>query len=251
MNFDCGWAGKILWVDLSSGSHFTEETSPYLPDYLGGRGLAAKIAWDHLPTGIDGFDEKNLLMFMTGPLGGTLAPSAGRGYVFGMAPQAYPPHYTRSGFGGRWSSKLKYAGYDGLIIKGKADSPSILFVNDEKVELMDGKRYFGLDAIETQKALQEEFGQDVGLIVIGPAGENLVRFATIQSGANSAAGQGGFGAVMGSKNLKAIVIRGSGGIKIANMEGLLNLRKECAQIIKIEPTKPPKIKSITTYTNFK
>jgi len=250
MNFDCGWAGKILWVDLSSGSHFTEETSPYLPDYLGGRGLAAKIAWDHLPTGIDGFDEKNLLMFMTGPLGGTLAPSAGRGYVFGMAPQAYPPHYTRSGFGGRWSSKLKYAGYDGLIIKGKADSPSILFVNDEKVELMDGKRYFGLDAIETQKALQEEFGQDVGLIVIGPAGENLVRFATIQSGANSAAGQGGFGAVMGSKNLKAIVIRGSGGIKIANMEGLLNLRKECARMMGVEPARPPEVESITTYTGL-
>ena len=79
MKFDCGWAGKILWVDLSSGKHFTEETGAYLPTYLGGRGLAAKIAWDHLKPGIGEFDDENLLMFMTGPLGGTPAPAAGRG----------------------------------------------------------------------------------------------------------------------------------------------------------------------------
>ena len=101
MKSECGWAGKILFVNLSSGKHSTRETEGYLPAYLGGRGLAAKIAWDRLEPGVDGYDENNLLMFMTGPLGGTLAPSAGRGYVFGVAPQAYPPWYTRSGFGGK------------------------------------------------------------------------------------------------------------------------------------------------------
>jgi len=250
MKTDCGWVGKILWVDLSSGTHFTEETAGYLPEYLGGRGLAAKIAWDHLSPGIDGYSEENLLMFMTGPLGGTLAPAAGRGYVFGVAPQGYPPHYTRSGFGGRWASKLKFAGYDGLIVKGKSDLPSILLIDDNRIEIKKANKYWGLDAIETQKALQKKFGQDAGLIAIGPAGENLVRIATIQSSANSAAGQGGFGAVMGSKNLKAIVIRGSGGIKTANFDRLLKLRGECVRLLAAEPAKPPEVDTVTTYTTL-
>jgi len=250
VKIDCGWAGKLLWVDLSSERRFLEDTDGYLPMYLGGRGLAAKIQWDHFSAGGDGYEEDNLLMFMTGPLGGTLAPGAGRGYVFGVSPQAYPPHYTRSGFGGQWSAILKFAGYDGLIIKGKASSPSILLVDDQRVEVRDGRKFWGLDAIETQKALRKEFGDDVGLMVIGPAGENLVRIATIQSGANSAAGQGGFGAVMGSKNIKAIVIRGSGGVKVANIERLLSLRNDCVRLLASEPARPPEVDIVTTYTSL-
>ncbi len=250
MNAEYGWAGQILFVNLSSGNHSNLETAEYLPGYLGGRGLAAKIAWDRLAPGTDGYDENNLLMFMTGPLGGTLAPSAGRGYVFGVAPQGYPPHYTRSGFGGKWSSKLKYAGYDGLVIEGKAESPSILCIDDDNIEIKEGRKYWGLDTIETQKMLQKEFGRDAGLIVIGPAGERLVRIATINSGANNVAGQGGFGAVMGSKNLKAIVIRGSNGIKIADLERLLDLRNECVRLLAADPAKPPEVDVVTTYTTL-
>jgi len=250
MNAECGWAGRILFVNLSSGQYSTQETAGYLPAYPGGRGLAARIAWDRLEPGTDGYDENNVLMFMTGPLGGTLAPSAGRGYVFGVAPQAYPPHYTRSGFGGKWSSKLKYAGYDGLVVEGKAESPSILCIDDDKIEIKGGRKYWGLDTIETQKILQSEFGRDAGLIVIGPAGERLVRIATINSGANNVAGQGGFGAVMGAKNLKAIVIRGSGGIKIADLERLLDLRNECVRLLAADPAKPPQVDVVTTYTTL-
>ena len=250
MNTECGWAGQILFVNLSSGKHSTRETTGYLPGYLGGRGLAAKIAWDRLEPGVDGYDENNLLMFMTGPLGGTFAPSAGRGYVFGVAPQAYPPRYTRSGFGGKWSSKLKYAGYDGLVIEGKVESPSILVIEDDNVEIRSGRKYWGLDTIETQKMLQKEFGQDAGLIVIGPAGERLVRIATINSGANNVAGQGGFGAVMGSKNLKAIIIRGSSGIQISDLERLLNLRSECVRLLAADAAKPPEVDVVTTYTTL-
>jgi aldehyde:ferredoxin oxidoreductase len=249
MKFDCGWAGKILWVDLSSGRHFVEDTESYLPTYLGGRGLAAKIAWDHLKSKSNEYAEDSLLMFMTGPLGGTLAPAAGRGYVFGIAPQGYPPHYTRSGFGGRWSSKLKLAGFDGLIIQGRADSPSLLLIDNETVEIKAGRKYWGQDTIETQKILQGEFGLEAGLIVIGPAGENLVRIATINSGANNVAGQGGFGAVMGSKNLKAIVIRGTGGIKIANVERLLSLREECVRLLGDRQERPQEVKKVSTHSS--
>jgi len=248
MKTDCGWIGKILWVDLSSQTHVSEEIGDLLTRYLGGRGLAARMAWDHLSPGLDGLEEENLLMFVTGPLAGTPAPSAGRGYVFGVAPQAFPSRYTRSGFGGRWSSMLKFAGYDGLMVKGKAEGPSILVIQDDRVEVKGGRQYWGLDAIETQKALQAEFGKDAAFMVIGQAGENQSRIATIQSGANSAAGQGGFGAVMGSKNLKAIVIKGTGGVKIAHLDRLLDLRRDCVRLLAAQQAKPPQVESVTTYT---
>ena len=192
--------------------------------YVGGRGIAARIAWDEINRGVDGFDPENRLIVMTGPLTGTLAPSSGRTAFCGVGPQTYPkPWYTRSNMGGWFGSELKYAGYDGMVIKGKAEKPVYLSINDDSVDLVDAREIWGRDTFSTQKYLSRKHGQEAKVACIGPSGENLVRFAIVQSETENAAGQGGFGAVMGSKNLKAIVARGTGAVKIADPERFLEL----------------------------
>ena len=218
-----GWIGKILRVDLSSGRIWEESVAEEIQRFLGGRGLGAWYAWKELPPGIDGFDEENRLMFLTGPLTGTLAPTSGRFEVCGIAPQAYPrPHYTRSNVGGHWGPTLKYAGYDGVIVQGRAERPSYLWVEDGRAEIRDAGDLWGLDTCETQQQLKAQTGFDTEVMCIGPSGEHLVRIAVIHSSLENAAGQGGFGAVMGSKNLKAVAVRGTGGIRVADPETFLH-----------------------------
>lgn len=220
-----GWVGRLLRINLSTGEIRKEDTMKYAKKYIGGRGLAARIAWEEIPPNISPFDPKNRLMFMAGPLAGTLAPtSGGRIEVCGVAPQVYPyPKYSRSSMGGYWGAELKYAGYDGVIIEGKSTKKVYLWINDDKVEIRDARNLWGLDTYATDKTLKTEHGKDVKSVCIGPAGENLVRIAIIQHGSENAAGQGGFGAVMGSKALKAIAVRGTGGVKIADAKRLLDL----------------------------
>lgn len=219
-----GWVGKILRVDLSSGKTEVEDTSRYAKEFIGGRGIAAAIAWNELHPVMDPFMPENRLIFMTGPLTGTLAPASGRTAVCGVAPQAYPtPWYTRSNMGGQWGSELKYAGFDGVIIQGKAQNPVYIYINDGKVEVNDAKDLWGLDTYSTQKMVWNKHGRDVKTACIGPAGERLARISVILTETESAAGQGGFGAVMGSKNLKAIAVHGTGDVKIARPEELMEL----------------------------
>ena len=219
--------GRILRADLSAGQ-VTEEPLAEAARFLGGRGLGAWYGWNELPPGVDGFDEENRLMFMTGPLTGTLAPSSGRFEVCGIAPQAYPvPHFTRSSVGGHWGPALKYAGYDGVIVQGKAGGPVYLHIEDGRAEIADAKDLWGLDAFETQRVLIERHGHGTEVMCIGPAGENLSRISVIQSGLENAAAQGGYGGVMGSKKLKAISVRGTGAISVANPDAFV---RECASI---------------------
>ncbi|MEM2926802.1 MAG: aldehyde ferredoxin oxidoreductase N-terminal domain-containing protein [Candidatus Bathyarchaeia archaeon] len=219
-----GWMGRILRVDLTELKTQEEDTMPYAQGFIGGRGIAARIAWEELKPGIDAFDPENRLIFMTGPLTGTLAPSSGRLTVGSVAPQRYPvPRYSRSGMGGRWPSELKYAGYDGIIIQGRAEFPVYLWIWDGHVEIRDASNLWGLGIYATIRSLMNIHGDDVRVACIGPAGERLVRIAVIQNDSESAAGQGGFGAVMGSKRLKAIVLRGSGGVRVADPEVFLRL----------------------------
>ncbi|MEM2905811.1 MAG: aldehyde ferredoxin oxidoreductase N-terminal domain-containing protein [Candidatus Bathyarchaeia archaeon] len=224
-----GWTGKILDADLTAGRLTTVETERYVPKYIGGRGVAARLAWERIPELIDAFDPRNVLIFMTGPLTGTLAPTAGgRMTVTGVAPQAYPkPHYTRSSIGGHFGAELKYAGYDGLLVHGAAEQPVYLSVKDEEAELLDAGQIWGQDTFATQKKLLEKHGGEAQVVCIGPAGENLVRIAVIQSGLENAAAQGGFGAVMGSKRLKAVVVRGTGRVAIAYPE---RFREVCRDV---------------------
>ena len=220
-----GWAGKILRVDLSSGKIKTEDTLRWGTDYFAGRGLAARIAWDELPPGIGAFDPENPLMFMPGVLVGTPAPSSGRTSICSVSPQAYPQEwFTRANVGGHWGTELKYAGYDGLIVTGQADKPVYLWIEDDRVELRDAAHLWGKGIMAAQKNLLDELGHDVRIMTIGQAGENRCRIAIIATETESAAGQGGFGAVMGAKRLKAVAVRGHGAIRVAHPEELL---KQC------------------------
>jgi len=217
-----GWAGRILRVDLSAGEIRTEDTLRWGTDYLGGRGLAARIAWDELPAGIGAFDPENPLMFFPGVLAGTPAPSSGRTSVCAVSPQSYPLEwFTRANMGGHWGVELKYAGYDGIIVTGKSSGPGYLCIEDDKVEIRDASQLWGKGIHATQAQLMSELGADVRVVTIGQAGENLCRVAIIATETESAAGQGGFGAVMGSKRLKAIAVRGRGEIRVADPKELL------------------------------
>ena len=217
-----GWAGKLLRVDLSSGKVWTEDTLRWGTDCLGGRGLAARIAWDELAPGVGAFDPENPMMFMPGVLAGTPAPSSGRTSICAVSPQAYPVEwFTRASIGGHWGTELKYAGYDGLIVTGKSDGPVYLWIDDDKVEVRDASHLWGKGIFGAQELLLGELGNDVRILTIGQAGENLSRIAIIATETESAAGQGGFGAVMGAKQLKAIAVRGTGSIRVADPEGLL------------------------------
>ncbi|MDH5686630.1 MAG: hypothetical protein OEZ48_02015 [Candidatus Bathyarchaeota archaeon] len=241
-----GWIGKILWVNLTDGKLTESDTTKYARNFIGGRGIAARVAWDEIPPEADAFDPENRLIIMTGPLNGTSAPTSGGRVTFaGIAPQAYPkPHYTRSNMGGYWGAELKYAGYDGLIIEGKSCSPVYLWIKDGEAEIKDGQEIWGLDTFATQKRLMKQYGKTAQSICIGPAGENLVRIATVQSGIENAAGQGGFGAVMGSKNLKAVAVRGSGGVPIARPEEFKELCKYASSVAH-PPKEPPRDHALT------
>jgi aldehyde:ferredoxin oxidoreductase len=217
-----GWMGKILNVDLTSGKTYVRDTMNHAYDYIGGRALASRIAWEEIPAGTDAYAPENLIIITTGPLTGTLAPTSGRTVMTSISPRTYPkPWYTHSTLGGWFGPELKYAGFDGIVIHGKADSPVYLEIRNDEVRLVDAGALWGRDAKETQLALKRRINQQAQVLTIGPAGENRVRFATVQHAEQNAAGHSGFGAVWGSKNLKAIVVRGTGSVSVANPDALL------------------------------
>ncbi len=213
----CGWAGKILRVDLSAGRIDVQDSMELASPYLGGRGFAARIAWDEIPRGTGPNDPANRLMVMPGSLTGTTAPYSGRSGVYAVSPQAYPiPWFSRSSLGGHWGAEFKYAGYDGIVVYGKASEPVYLSITDDKVEIRSARHLWGQGLYATQQKLMDELGQQTRIVAIGPAGENQSRIAVVATETESAAGQGGYGALMGAKKLKAIAVRGSGAIHIAH-----------------------------------
>ena len=229
-----GWMGRLLEIDLSSGTISERDTMPYLDDYLGGRTLAARLAWESIPAGIDAFDPENRILIMTGPLTGTPAPTTGRTIMSGVSPRTYPfAWYTHSTLGGWFGPQLKYAGYDGLIIYGTAPVPTLLEITDEGARLVEAEELWGTDTRTCQLRLKERYGQAAQVLCIGPAGENKIRFATVQHSEENAAGHSGFGGVWGSKRLKAIVVRGTGAVSIADPERLL---KETLALGSFQPT---------------
>jgi aldehyde:ferredoxin oxidoreductase len=219
-----GWTGKILRVDLTTRKVSESSTFDYVPKFLGGRGLGARICWDEVPPGVNAFDPENRLIFATGPLQGTLAPTSGRFVVVGKSPQSAPVEsFTRSGVGGHFAPELKWAGYDAVIIQGKASQPVYLWITDQKAEILDAQNLWGLDTYQTQQALWKIHGNRTRVMVIGRAGENKSRIAIILTDTGDASGQGGFGGVMGSKNLKAVAVRGTGSVKVARPKELAKI----------------------------
>ncbi len=218
-----GWAGKILWVDLTDNKITTVPASDFEPEkYIGGMGLNSKIFWELGAPKVDAYHPDSPLLISVGPLTGAPGPF-GRAEVSGIAPQSYPAElFAYSGFGGKFPVELKYAGYDAIVVLGKSDKPVYLSVENDAASIKDADHLWGLDTFETQKTLSDSHPK-ASVLTIGPAGENLCRFAIILNETASAAGQGGYGAVMGSKNLKAIVVRGTGSHKMASADKFLSL----------------------------
>jgi aldehyde:ferredoxin oxidoreductase len=224
----CGWTGNILRVDLTSGEIWTQPSTEYHLRYIGGRGIGARLAWEEIPPGVGAFDPRNPLMIFAGPLTGTSAPFSGRTIIMGVSPQSYPVEwFSRSNVGGHFGPELKWAGYDGIVITGQAERPCYLLIENARVELRDAGELWGLDTYEAQRRLMTAHGKGIRILTIGPAGERLSRIAIINTETESAAGQGGFGAVMGHKRLKAIVVRGTGKVHIAQPE---LFRRRCQAI---------------------
>jgi aldehyde:ferredoxin oxidoreductase len=216
-----GWKGKLLRVDLTSGRS-SVETIPadWLRDYIGGRGLADRYLVAEMDPAIDPLSPANKLIFATGPLTGTPVPCGARYMVVTKGPLT--DAITTSNSGGHWGPELKFAGYDMLILEGKSPHPCYLYIYDDQVELRDASRYWGKGVWETEDGLREETGiPGLRVASIGPAGEKLVRFACIMNEKHRAAGRSGVGAVMGAKNLKAIAVRGTGGVEIADPEAFM------------------------------
>ena len=224
------WAGRILLVDLTSGRFSYVRTLDYALDFVGGRGLAAALAWEMLGPGVGPFDPENPLMFLNGPLSGTSAPNAGRVTIASLSPQGYLiPWFSRASMGGDLGHHLKYAGYDGIVFLGHAPKPVYLRVQNDEAQLCDAGDLWGLGIMETQQTLRQRLGLKVQIATIGQAGEALSCIASIGSNGASAAGQGGFGAVMGSKNLKAVAVYGTGKPQIAHRERFRAFAKAVAR----------------------
>ena len=219
-----GWVGKILRIDLTTRKISELSTFEYVPQFLGGRGLGAKICWDEVPPEVSAFDSENRLIFATGPLQGTLAPTSGRFVVVGKSPQSAPVEsFTRSGVGGHFAPELKWAGYDAIIVQGKASQPVYLWISDQKAQILDAQQLWGLDTYQTQQMIWKIHGNKTRVMTIGKAGENRSRIACILTDTGDASGQGGFGGVMGSKNLKAIAVRGTGSVDVAKPQELMKI----------------------------
>jgi aldehyde:ferredoxin oxidoreductase len=235
-----GWAGRILRIDLSEGEIGFADTARYVPEYLGGKGIATRIAWEELAPDTGPYSPENLLMLMTGPLSGTLAPTSGKGMVCSVSPRAWPTQwFTYSGMGGNWTPELKYAGFDGLVFRGLSESPVYLWVHDGEAELRAADDLWGKDIFATQDLLRERHGKEAQVVCIGPGGENLVVSATIHHRQKNCAGMAGFGAVMGAKKLKAIVIRGTGAVRIARPAEFVQACKQVNDLIHAGPTETP------------
>jgi len=221
-----GYAGKILKVDLSSGSIIHMPTSDYADLFLGGRGIAAKIYWDEVPPKIDASDPENRLIFMTGPLCG-VPGFASRFQVCGKS--IATNQFSFCNLGGSWGAQLKSAGYDGVVVFGKADKPVYLQIDGDKVEIRDGAHLMGKNAFQREKMIKDELGDSVRVLTVGPAGDNMVSFATFLASDDSV-GAGGLAGVMGSKNLKAIAVRGDKKFKVAHADKLSKLRGRIRQM---------------------
>ncbi|MGM0397335.1 MAG: aldehyde ferredoxin oxidoreductase family protein [Bacillota bacterium] len=226
--------GKMLKINLSDKStELLEINEEWKSLYVGGEGYAAKILYDNLEPGMDPMDEKNMLVFTTGPLTGTKAPSAGRLVIGYKSPLTGTIGMTN--VGGHLAPMLKRAGYDVIIITGKSDTPVYIYINDDSVEFKDASSLWGKNTEETEDAIRQELGESkVRIAEIGPAGEKLSLMASIMIDKHRAAGRGGPGAIMGGKNLKAVAVFGSSKINVENMDDMDEFSKKAREELDAE-----------------
>jgi aldehyde:ferredoxin oxidoreductase len=227
-----GYAGKILLINLSESQVSTMSTSLYLREYLGGRGIGIKILNDLIDPKRDPLGPENPLIFMTGPLTGTLAPSSGRVDVVTISPESNLLAGANSG--GFWGPELKWAGYDGMVIVGRAEYPVYIEIYNDEVSIKTADKLWGKDVFETVKILKQDDDRNQ-VACIGPAGENKNYLAGIAFNYRNYAARAGVGAVMGAKNLKAIVVRGTRGLDVFDPK---SLEETALEIQKREKTMP-------------
>jgi len=229
-----GWSGKILRVDLTKRTTFIEDVRPYTESFIGGLGINVKIIYDEVGNDISPFDPENIICIGAGTLTGTPVPSSARSSITALSPRGL---LDSSGIGGFIGAEIKYAGYDHIIIKGKSDQPVYLSVTNDGVDIKDATGLWGQDPWQTQQLIKKELGdQDVQCLSIGQAGENLVHFACVITGKlTSAAGRCGMGAIMGSKNLKAVAVRGKGSVAIADPDKYLKACLNMHQSLRKSP----------------
>jgi aldehyde:ferredoxin oxidoreductase len=239
-----GWAESILKLDLTHKKIVKEPTAKYANEFIGGRGINVKILYENVNPKISPFDPDNLLIFGVGPLVGASPLCACRTEVTTKSPQMVTSFLGETNFGGHFGSELKFAGFDHIVIKGRSDRPIYLWINDGQVEIKDASELWGKNTVETQTIIKEELGdENIQVACIGPAGENLVTFANILHGIGHAAGRLGAGAVMGSKKIKAIAVRGTNPIDIANPKKLI---EECETLYNLIKS-APNYKELSTY----
>ncbi|MGB5156274.1 aldehyde ferredoxin oxidoreductase N-terminal domain-containing protein [Desulfobacterium sp. N47] len=228
MSEQYGWAGQILRVNLTTGEFSTVDTMKYVPKYIGGYGIALRLCWEEMKPGIKAFDPESKVFIMNGVASGTMSPCSGRVNFLGMLPQSYPEQFTNTSIGGHFPARLKWNGYDGIILEGKSEKPCYLVIKNGKPSLEPAKGLWGLGLIDSQQILQDRYGKNrCDIYGIGPAGENLIRYAIVGCGAHNATGQGGMGAVLGSKKLKAIVlVGGKHQVKVKDPEAAIKATME-------------------------
>ncbi len=225
-----GYAGKMLRVDLSNERISAEEIPDAMKkDFLGGRGFAVKLLWDEVKH-VDPLSEKNKIIFSTGPLTGQSLPSSGKMVIASKSPLT--GGYGDGNIGTRAAVHLRKAGYDVMIVEGKSEKPCYLLIENEKAKVMDASELWGKNTFEAQDLLERRHGREAGILLIGPAGENQIPISLVISQKGRAGGRPGLGAVMGSKNLKAVVIKGTGSISNFDDEKLKEFGKKGYEEIK-------------------
>ncbi len=226
-----GWTGKILWVDLTKKKYVIESYDESLAlNYIGGRGFTIRLLWDYLPRGLDPLSPDNLLIFAVGPLTGLPIPSSGKMVIAGKSPLT--GGYGDGNVGTRAAVNLKKVGFDVIVVKGKADKPTYIYITKNGVEFHDASDLWGLDTGKIHDELSTKYGRTAGILTIGVGGEKLVRFATVISEKDRAGGRPGMGALMGSKNLKAVVIDSEGEFNVYDLDEVKRLGAEGYKEIK-------------------
>ena len=231
-----GWWGRILRVDLTDNKVWVQEYSEEVAkSFIGGRGLAVWILWNEVKN-VDPLGPDNKLIFASGPFNGLPTPSGGKMVIAAKSPLT--GGYGDGNLGTMATVHLRKAGYDALVVEGKAKKPVYIYIEDDNVSILSAEGLWGKTTFETEKELKEIHGKNVGVLSIGPGGENLVKYAVVISQEGRAAGRPGMGAVMGSKKLKAVVIKGTKEIPVADKEKLRGLSQEAYNAILNSPGYP-------------
>jgi len=240
-----GWVGQVLRIDLTAGRVTKEPLNmEWARQFIGGRGLGTKYLYEEIDPRCDPLGPDNKVIFATGPLTGTYAPTGGRYMVLCKSPLTDAIACSNSG--GYWGPELKFAGYDMVILEGRAPQPVYIWVYNDQVEIRDASHVWGKTTDESEDILRAETDPQARIAGIGPAGENLCRVACVINDKSRAAGRSGVGAAMGAKNVKAIVVRGTGAVPIADPLGFSQVVFQALEVVNKSPTTAKALRGLGT-----